>query len=89
MTMNNEYRGVWKKSVIICFKVQIQHSPGETEESQEKPTSGQPVTRSGFDPCPSCTEYYRCSIILFSDADSDPLLITDMGFVQNGLALPN
>lgn len=72
----------------ILFKVRTQSSPAETEEREETRKSVQRVAQWGFDPCASCIKHYRC-IILSSEADSNPIVIMDMGSVRNDLAFPN
>jgi hypothetical protein len=37
MIMNDELGGMWKETVVVCFKVLLHHLPTGIEENNEKP----------------------------------------------------
>lgn len=41
MVVNNEFEGMWKEAVMVCFKVLSWDLPGGTEKNYEKSQDSQ------------------------------------------------
>jgi hypothetical protein len=49
LSMNNELENIRKEAVVVWFKVLSLHFPIGTEEGNELPQSGEPVSEPGFE----------------------------------------